>query len=156
MTPPAPAASFKVLTATLVDAEGSAFPMVDYCMHALATTTLDRVDLGWAGVPPVVGADEVLLVLGPATRQCAFLGGAGGPRVDHVERRGADVLVHARFQPPLTWSSALVPRPSPNGRLVLVVHGSIMGPPGDWNDAREHVLPLNAPVGASKSGDSGF
>jgi len=142
MTRPDPPESFTPLAATLVRGEERELATVDYCMHALASTTSDRADLQWAGPPPVVANDEVLLMLAPATRHCAFLGGAGGPRVDHVVRRGADVVVHVGFPDrfAMDWSAALVPRPPPGGRLVLVVHGSIMQPPGDWNEAREHVI----------------
>ncbi len=119
--------------------------MVDYCMHALAVTSAARADLRWAAEAPSIGDDRVLLVLGPATRECAFVGGAGAPRVARVERRGDDVLAHVGFAEPLTqgWSAALIPRPQGSGRLLLVVHGSIMRPPGEWADAREHVVPLD-------------
>jgi hypothetical protein len=129
---------FEILDATLSD--GSGLPVIDSCMHAFATTT--PAGLRWLGPPPTVQADQLLLVLGPAMRHCAFLGGAGGPRVDHVVGRGAEIVVHVGFPEPfaLTWSTARVPRPPAHGRLAIVVHGSIMGPPGDWSDAREHAL----------------
>ncbi len=131
--PPPDDAKLTPVAATLTDPERRAFPMVDYCMHALAVTSAARAELRWAGEVPSVGDDQVLLVLGPATRQCAFVGGASGPRVVRVERRGADVVAHVGFPEPfaLVWSAALVPRPQPPGKLVLVVHGSIMRPPGE-------------------------
>lgn len=134
--------------ASLVDTERRGYPMVDYCMHALAVTSAARADLRWAGEVPSVGDDQVLLVLGPATRQCAFLGGASGPKVVRVERRGPDVVAHVGFPEPfaLVWSAALVPRPHASGKLVLVVHGSIMQPPGEWAEAREHVVQLDPAV----------
>jgi hypothetical protein len=152
--PPPDALPFEPLASVVADGHG--LPVIDYCMHAFATASPERPGLRWEGQPPAVGNDQVLLILGPATRSCAFLGGASGPRVAHVVRRGADVVVHVGFRPPfeLSWSVARVPRPPASGRLVLVVHGSIMQPPGEWSDAREHALPIateapRSPVGAT-------
>jgi hypothetical protein len=139
---------FERLDAKLADDKwdvNTAKPTIDYCMHALATKAATRPELHWVGTPPPVRDGEVILLLGPAMMQCAFVGGAGGPKVEQVVRSGADVVVHVGFSPPFNFGTSVtrIPLPPGGGRLMLVVHGSIMMPPGAWADAREHVLPVN-------------
>jgi hypothetical protein len=60
------------------------------CIHALATTDGTRWGLKWQGPPPRPGERELLLLLVPASFECAFPIGSGSPYVARIDREGED------------------------------------------------------------------
>jgi hypothetical protein len=142
MTPPRPVGRF------VISKEPVARPVAPiYCVYAAAVTKLEQRWLRWEARPSALGASEVLLLLAPATLDCAFVGGAGSPRVVRVDHAGDDVIVHVGFGEPYSFSfhgtGTIVPRPTPAGQLRLVVHGSIMAPPGRWDQTTEVSLTID-------------
>jgi hypothetical protein len=152
-------------------------PKVGYCLAGFATRGPLPPGLQWSdSPPPKLGATQVLLVLGPGS--CAFVVADWSPTIV-VTTSGTDVVVHVHYGPGPTRSSdtlevlprqsdhpegwplrlsldeavgVIVPEPAKGGRLIIMVHGSIMGS-GPTEKTETAVLEIDGarPVGSEQN-----